>query len=124
MAATGEDPYGELTANHRPRFILKLLRRSEVLVDLAEGGDVIVAEANSDPSPPPEGDLLWRTTLYVRRNPYRTRHFVFIEEMDQMLSAHPKGARVGGCDGRATGAAQLAEPGSYFHGEGAGQAAC
>jgi len=109
----GKDPYGDLTSI-RPRFTLKLLRRSDVLVNLAEGGDVVVAEADSDSSPPPEGELLWRTTLYVKRNPYRTRHFVFIEEMDQMLSAHPEGELIGKGEGMEAKMHQLAETGPTF----------
>jgi len=70
----------------RPRFKLSVLRRR---TGRDGGGEDIVAAANSDASPPPAGDTLWETIVYLRRKPSGSPHYVFIEEVDEMLSANP-----------------------------------
>lgn len=72
-----------LSRQTRPYFKLTVLRG-----DADGSGEQAVAEVTSENSPPPAGDILWETVVYLRARPTGSPHYIFVEERDLMLSAN------------------------------------
>jgi hypothetical protein len=75
-----------MAAVRRPRFKLSVIQDNQVIQRLT----------SDDPGQaPPTGETLWTTTIPLKLNPFWRHHYVFVEEVDMMLSAHgPSGADV------------------------------